>query len=86
VATGTGFLAFAALAEKRGLKSSHYPSKTIYYLGGLTEGTETILCFLVMCTWPQHFTTIAYVYAGLCLITAASRLFTGWRIFGGKNS
>ena len=48
-ATGTSFLAFAVMAEKRGLKSTAYPSKSFYYLGGLTEGTETILCFLAMC-------------------------------------
>ena len=52
IGTGTSFLAFAVMAEKRGLKSTAYPSKSFYYLGGLTEGTETILCFLAMCLWP----------------------------------
>ena len=33
VVTGTSFLAFAVLAEKRGLKSTDYPSKAFYYLG-----------------------------------------------------
>ena len=36
-------IAFAVIAEKRGLKSTAYPSKSFYYLGGLTEGAETIL-------------------------------------------
>ena len=52
IVTGTSFLAFAVMAEKRGLKSTAYPSKSFYYLGGLTEGTETIACFLAMCLWP----------------------------------
>jgi phosphatidylglycerophosphate synthase len=81
LATGTSFLAFAVMAEKRGLKSTDYPSKSFYYLGGLTEGTETIACFLFMCAWPQHFPAIAYIYAGLCAVTAATRLFAGWRLF-----
>ena len=82
VVTGTSFLAFAVMAEKRGLKSTAYPSKSFYYLGGLTEGTETILCFLAMCLWPQHFATLAYVYAVLCALTSATRLYAGWKIFG----
>ena len=81
-ATGTSFLAFAVIAEKRGLKSTAYPSKSFYYLGGLTEGTETIACFLAMCWWPEHFAAIAYVYAALCALTAATRLVAGWRLFG----
>jgi phosphatidylglycerophosphate synthase len=81
VATGTSFLAFAVIAEKRGLKSTAYPSKSFYYLGGLTEGTETIACFLAMCLWPQHFAVIAVVYAGLCAVTAVTRLIAGWKMF-----
>jgi phosphatidylglycerophosphate synthase len=81
-ATGTSFLAFAVMAEKRGLRSTAYPSKSFYYLGGLTEGTETIACFLAMCWWPEHFAVIAYVYAALCALTAATRLVAGWRMFG----
>jgi phosphatidylglycerophosphate synthase len=81
VATGTSFLAFAVMAEKRGLKSAAYPSKSFYYLGGLTEGTETIACFLAMCWWPQHFALIAIVYAALCAVTSATRLVAGWKMF-----
>ena len=82
VVTGTSFLAFAVMAEKRGLKSTAYPSKSFYYLGGLTEGTETILCFLAMCLWPEHFAILAYVYAALCALTAVTRLAAGWKMFG----
>ena len=84
--TGTSFLAFAVIAEKRGLKSTAYPSKSFYYLGGLTEGAETIACFLAMCLWPAHFAAIAYFYAALCCVTALTRLIAGWRTFGGNNS
>ena len=84
--TGTSFLAFAVIAEKRGLKSTAYPSKSFYYLGGLTEGAETIACFLAMCLWPAHFAAIAYFYAALCCVTTLTRLIAGWRTFGGNNS
>jgi len=86
VGTGTTFLAFAVIAEKRGLKSTAYPTKSIYYLGGLTEGTETISCFVVMCIWPGYFSAIAYLYAALCAITTTMRLIAGWETFSGNNS
>ena len=77
--TSTSFLAFAALAAKRGLSSTAYPNKSIYFLGGLTEATETLACFAAMCLWPQHFATLAYGFAALCAITIATRLWWGWR-------
>lgn len=82
VGTGSSFLAYAIIAEKRGLKSAAYPSKSIYYLGGLTEGTETVACFVAMCLWPQHFAVIACFYAALCALTTVTRLVAGWRAFG----
>jgi phosphatidylglycerophosphate synthase len=83
VGTGTSFLAYAVIAEKRGMKSEAYPTKSFYYLGGLTEGTETIAAFLAMCWWPRHFAAIAYVYAALCMVTTVTRLWAGWQAFGG---
>jgi phosphatidylglycerophosphate synthase len=85
VGTGSSFLAYAIIAEKRGLKSTDYPSKSFYYLGGLTEGTETIACFVAMCLWPQHFATLAYFYAALCLVTTTTRLLAGWQAFAAPN-
>jgi phosphatidylglycerophosphate synthase len=82
IGTGTSFLAYAIIAEKRGQKSTAYPSKGFYYLGGLTEGFETVLCFVAMCVWPQHFATIAYVYAAMCCVTTITRLVAGWLAFG----
>ena len=77
--TSTSFLAFAALAAKRGLNSTAYPNKSIYFLGGLTEATETLACFAAMCLWPQHFAVLAYSFASLCAITIATRIWWGWR-------
>jgi phosphatidylglycerophosphate synthase len=85
VGTGSSFLAYAIIAEKRGMKSTAYPSKSFYYLGGLTEGTETVACFLAMCIWPQHFAGIAYFYAALCALTTGTRLFAGWQAFTTPN-
>ena len=81
IGTGSSFLAFAALAARRGMASLEWPDKSIYFLGGLTEATETLLLFLAMCVWPQHFAVLAYGFALLCAITTASRIWWGWRAF-----
>jgi phosphatidylglycerophosphate synthase len=81
IGTSSSFLAFAAFAAKRGLASLDWPDKSLYFLGGLTEATETLALFLAMCLWPQHFAPLAYGFAALCAITTASRIGWGWRAF-----
>jgi phosphatidylglycerophosphate synthase len=77
--TSASFLAFAVLAAKLGLSSTAYPNKSFYFLGGLTEATETLACFAAMCLWPQHFAALAYGFAALCAITIVTRLWWGWK-------
>ncbi len=79
IGTATTFLAFAVAAAKRGMLSPAYPNKGFYYLGGLTEGTETILLFCAMCLWPQHFVWLAYGFAAACGVTTMTRLYFGMR-------
>jgi phosphatidylglycerophosphate synthase len=79
--TSSSFLAFATLAAKRGMTSHAFPDKSIYFLGGLTEATETLAVFLAMCLWPAYFAPLAYGFAVLCGITTASRIWWGWRAF-----
>jgi phosphatidylglycerophosphate synthase len=80
VGTGSSFLAYAVIASKRGLESARHGPKTIFYLGGLTEGTETILCFVAMCLFPVSFPALAYLFGTLCWITTAYRAATTWRL------
>ncbi len=82
VGTGTSFLAFAILAAKRGLASEARGRKSLYYLGGLTEGTETIAVFMAFCLFPGVFPLLAYVFGVLCWLTTAARVVTARRSFG----
>ena len=86
VGTGSTFLAFAVLAERRGLSSVAYPNKGLYYLGGLTEATETLLAFAAMCLWPRAFPIIAAGFAGLCALTVLTRLWAGWQLLASRDS
>jgi phosphatidylglycerophosphate synthase len=86
VGTGSSFLAFAVFAERRNLTSGDYPRKGIFYLGGLTEASETLICFVLMCVWPQHYAWWAYGFASMCVMTIVTRLAAGWRVFGDLGS
>jgi len=79
--TMSSFLAFAVIAAKRQMDNLSWPEKSFYFLGGLTEATETLACFVAMCIWPQHFPILASVYAAMCAITTATRVWWGWRAF-----
>ncbi|KND19014.1 membrane protein [Pannonibacter phragmitetus] len=81
VGTGSSFLAFSAVAAKRGRKAPEFPTKGIYYAGGLAEGFETIAVFAAMCLFPGHFTVIAYGFAALCGLTTLIRWRQGWVAF-----
>ena len=74
IGTGSSFLAFAIMAGKRHIDNPVYKNKSLYYMSGLTEGTETIACFVLFCLFPDHFSVIAYVYSALCWITTFNRI------------
>ncbi|MFK7871101.1 MAG: CDP-alcohol phosphatidyltransferase family protein, partial [Roseobacter sp.] len=84
IGTGASFLAFSIIAERRGLSAKDFPTKGIFYLGGLTEGAETIAAFVAFCLWPTSFPLLAYLFAAACLLTTITRLYAGWRAFGSK--
>lgn len=86
VGTGSSFLAFAIVAERRGLAAADYPSKGIHYLGGLTEGAETIAFLAAICLWPKAFPVLALVFAAACFVTTATRWLAGWRAFAAPQT
>lgn len=79
--TMSTFLAFAVIAAKRNITNLAVPDKSFYFLGGLTEATETLAVFIAMCLWPSHFALWAYGFAALCAVTTATRIWWGWKSF-----
>ena len=73
IGTGSSFLAFAAAAEKQGISSDAHGLKAFYYLGGLTEGIETILFFVIICMYPEYFPLLAVLFGSICWITVLGR-------------
>ena len=81
IGTSCSFLAFATIAAKRQMSSTQFPNKSFYYLGGLTEATETIVLFGVMCLFPNYFSPLAYFFAALCAVTTVLRIRAGMELF-----
>ena len=81
IGTATSFLGFAILAEKHQVTTQIRGKKAFYYLGGLTEGTETILLFLAMLVWPDYFSPMAIIFGILCWVTTGTRIYAAYRQF-----
>ncbi len=73
VGTGSSFLAYAIFAEKRNITTDIRGRKSLFYLGGLTEGSETIAAFALMCLFPSYFAVIAWIFGALCWVTTVTR-------------
>ncbi len=65
-------LSFASLIEKRGLDLGD--ERSLRFTAGLTEGTETIVAYVLICLLPTHAGTIAWAFAGMVLVTVAQRV------------
>jgi phosphatidylglycerophosphate synthase len=80
IGTGSSFLALSIFAAKRSLTTNLRGTKSIYYLGGLTEGFETITTLVLMCFFPAWFWLIASIFGTLCWITTLTRIVTSYQL------
>lgn len=78
IGTGSSFLAFATLAAKHDIDNPGYAHKSFYYIGGLTEGTETIALFVLCCLFPAYFAWFAWIFGALCWLTTTTRVWSGY--------
>lgn len=79
---GATFLGYAILAERRKMETSARGAKSLYFTGGLLEGTETIAFFVLICLVPAWFVPAAWVFGTLCFVTAGSRVLLARQVFG----
>lgn len=79
--TGASFLTFATIAAKRHLESDAHGQKSFFYSTGIVEGTETIIFFLLMAALPDFFAPLAWLFAGLCVLTAIQRSALAMKLF-----
>lgn len=72
--TASSFLAYAIIAAKRDMSHKEHKGKSFHYIGGLAEGTETIIFLVMICLLPQAFALLSSLFGILCLMTAAGRV------------
>ncbi len=86
--SGTAFLALSSLIERRGSEQGGSAQgggdtgdeRSLRFIGGLAEGTETVVVYVVFCLFPSHAALIAWVFAAAVAITAAQRIVQGVQI------
>jgi phosphatidylglycerophosphate synthase len=74
---GTAFLAFSSIAERTGRRIDD--GRSLSFLGGLAEGTETIAVHSLWLLLPAAAWQIALAWAVVVGISAAQRVVAGYR-------
>ncbi|MEP7333598.1 MAG: CDP-alcohol phosphatidyltransferase family protein, partial [Terracoccus sp.] len=72
---GAALLAFSSLAERTGRQIDD--DRSLSFLGGLAEGTETIVVHSLWLVWPGSAGAIATVWAAVVGVSAAHRIVMG---------
>ncbi|WP_299569263.1 CDP-alcohol phosphatidyltransferase family protein [uncultured Williamsia sp.] len=74
---GTAFLAFSSIAEKAGRTIDD--GRSLSFLGGLAEGTETIVVHAVWLVFATVAWQIAIVWAAVVAVSSGQRMVAGYR-------
>ncbi len=76
--SGTAFLALSSLIERRG--GIPGDERSLRFVGGLAEGTETVIVYVLFCLFPGQSGLIAWVFTAAVAFTAAQRITNGVRV------
>jgi phosphatidylglycerophosphate synthase len=76
--SGTAFLALSSLAERR--RQHLGDERSLRFVGGLAEGTETIVVYALLFLLPREATVIAWAFAAAVAVTAGQRVIGGLRL------
>ncbi len=74
---GAAFLAFSSIAERSGRRLDD--GRSLSFLGGLAEGTETVVVHALWLLFPELAWRIAVVWALVVFLSAAQRMWAGYR-------
>lgn len=85
---GAAFLAFSAAAERverTGGSARLEDGRTFSFIGGLAEGTETIVVHSLWLLVPGAAPVVAWVWAGVVGVSAVQRVVLGRRLLAGAR-
>jgi phosphatidylglycerophosphate synthase len=80
--SGTALLALSSLLERRQTSVRARDERSVWFAGGLAEGAETIVVYVLFCLLPGSAEVIAWSFAGAVAITALQRVALGARVLG----
>lgn len=75
--SGTAFLALSSLLERRRAADLHRDERSLRFVGGIAEGTETVIAYALFTLFPEHAEAIAWVFAVAVALTALQRVTEG---------
>jgi phosphatidylglycerophosphate synthase len=76
--SATALLALSSLLERR--RQNDTDSRSLRLTGGLAEGFETVVVYVLFCLLPAHAAVIAWAFAVVVGITAIQRILVGSRL------
>jgi phosphatidylglycerophosphate synthase len=77
-ASGTAFLALSSLVERR--RQVLGDDRSLRFVGGLAEGTETVAVYVLLFLLPRYAELIIWTFAAAVGITAVQRTVAGVRL------
>ncbi len=77
--SGSAFLALSSVLERR-RESGRADDRSLRFVGGLAEGTETVIVYVLFCLLPAYAEPIAWAFAAAVGVTALQRLVLGVRL------
>jgi len=81
--SGTAFLALSSLLERRGRQG--HEVRSLRFVGGLAEGAETVIVYVLFCLLPGDAAKIAWTFSAIVAITAVQRITLGARMLASKR-
>jgi phosphatidylglycerophosphate synthase len=76
--SGTAFLALSSLAERRQQRLGD--ERSLRFVGGLAEGTETVAIYVLLFLLPGQAAVIVWTFTAAVALTAAQRIVIGVRL------
>ena len=76
--SGTAFLALSSLLERR--RQTRGDERSLRFVGGLAEGTETVLAYVALCLFSGQAALICWAFAAMVAVTAVQRVALAVRV------
>ena len=75
--SGAALLAWSSVAERLG--RGRPDERGLHFLGGIAEGTETVLVYCLLCVRPGWARSVLWTFAAAVAVTAVQRVLAAWR-------